>query len=96
MGMVGILRADRRFIDSFLEAADAIRAELGLPSRVSDRTDPPAIQSFSPADVWASSARHSERLAEGFGASAVEALSRQGLVARMNDVGHISVAMPTL
>jgi len=94
--MVGILRADRRFIGGFLEAADAIRAELGLPARVSDRNDAPAIQNASPADLWMSSAHHSERLAEAFGASAVEALSRQGLAARINAVGHVAVAMPAL
>ncbi|MEO7275498.1 MAG: hypothetical protein ABIX28_20730 [Vicinamibacterales bacterium] len=96
MRLVGILRADRRFIDRFLEAADAIRAELGLPSRVSGRTAAPAIHNASPADLWILSARHSERLAEAFGAAAVEALGRQGLEARINSVGHIAVVMPAL
>jgi SAM-dependent methyltransferase len=94
MGMVAILRADRRFIDGFMEAADALRAELGLPTRGSDRDEAPAIQTGSPADLTMALPRYSERLAATFGVSAVDALSRQGLQARVNGVGHIAVAVP--
>jgi len=93
-GMVGILRADHRFVGAFIEASNAIRAELGLPPRGSDAYD--AAANASPAELWTASARHSERLAEMFGSAAVDALARQGLSVRLNAIGHVAIALPAV
>ena len=95
-GMVGILRADHRFVGAFIEASNAIRAELGLPPRGSDAYDAAANANASPAELWTASARHSERLAEMFGSAAVDALARQGLSVRLNAIGHVAIALPAV
>src|SRR6478752_1583623 len=51
-GMVGILRADHCFVGAFIEASNAIRAELGLPPRGSDAYDAAANANASPAELW--------------------------------------------
>ncbi len=93
-GMVGILRADRRFIRPFMERSDALRAEMTLMPRGDDGFYVPALPEWPPAELWQHAANLSNRLDEEFAAEAVAALARQGLDARVNAVGHVAVAVP--
>jgi hypothetical protein len=94
MDLVGMLRADRRFMAGFMERSDTLRAELNLMPRGEDGHYVPVLPEVSPGQLWMEAARLGDTLGEEFGEEAVAVLARQGLDARINDVGHVAINVP--
>lgn len=94
MEMVGILRADRRFIDAFMKRSDDLREKLTLMPRGADGFYSAALPDWPPAELWVRASELGDRLAEEFAPEAVAALARQGLRARVNGIGHVAVEVP--
>jgi hypothetical protein len=88
------LRADRGFIGRFMARSDALRADMALMPRGPDGYYVTDLADMSQADLWQRSARHSETLAREFGDAAVGVLRAQGLEARLNAVGHVTIRVP--
>lgn len=94
--LVGLLRADNRFIREFMARSDALRAEASLMPRGDDGYYEETVPTASAAELWRSAADLSDRLGEEFAAAAARTLARQGLEARVNEVGHVAVRVPTM
>jgi hypothetical protein len=90
--LVTLLRTDRRFMGAFMARSDALRAEMNLMPRGEDGYYAATLPDVPPAELWMRAAKLGDTLAEDLGAEAVAVLARHGLQARMNSVGHLSVA----
>jgi hypothetical protein len=94
--MVGILRADRRFVSGFMERSDALRAEMNLVPRAGDGYYVSDLPKTLPAELWMQASRLADTLGQEFAPAAVAVLERQGLQARVNSVGHVAVTVPVV
>lgn len=87
------LRADERFHTALRRRADALREEYGLCPRRPDGFYGEVDSSQDPGTLWAGVVDLSDRLEAELAGEAAAALARAGHAARVNEVGHVAVAL---
>jgi hypothetical protein len=91
--LCAILRADRAFTERFGALADRLRLEYGLSPRGADGYHGELSASVDPSQIWQLSIRMSDELGTALASHAAEVLGRHGYRARVNEVGHVAVAL---
>jgi hypothetical protein len=92
--LVGELRRDQAFMTAWLALSDSLRATYGICARGADGYYEGIGSHVPPAELWQRGAQIAEGLAAPELASmAVDLLARAGFAARVNDVGHIAIAV---
>lgn len=92
--LVGILRSDDAFRRALLSVTDAMRAEFGLCPRGDDGYYGTIASTVPPAEIWPRAGQISDRLcAHELGSMAADILTQKGWRARVNEVGHVAVAI---
>jgi hypothetical protein len=92
--LVGELRRDQLFLKACLAVGDSLRASCGVCPRGADGYYEGVASHVPPAEVWQRGAQISEGLASPeLAAMAVDILARAGFTARVNEVGHIAIAI---
>ena len=87
------LRADAGFSAAFAEVNDALRAKHGLCPRSADGYFSDALPMENPAAMWIVAGDYSVELGEALSVQACRVLARAGYDARVNEIGHVAVAI---
>ena len=91
---VKIIREDQDFMSRFYEFYDEKRRQYGICPRDENGYYGMVDPTISPQELWLNARKLLDDLnASGFNKQAVDVLLASGLNARVNEVGHISVAM---
>ena len=89
---IRILRNDKSFMDAFYTFHDAQRMNYKACPRDSEGYYGAVDPSIPPQDIWTITSKMLNELNEaGYNQQAVEVLIREGLKARVNEVGHIAI-----
>jgi hypothetical protein len=92
--LVRTLRSDDGFRSTLLAVTDAMRMELGLCPRGEDGYYGGIASTVPPTEIWPRAGQIGDRLcAHELGSMAVDVLARHGWRARVNEVGHVAVAI---
>jgi hypothetical protein len=92
--LTGVLRADRSFREALLATTDAMRAEYGICPRGPDGYYGGVSETLPPAELWNVVGQMADRLCDhDLGQQAVGVLEEAGWRARVNEVGHVAVAV---
>jgi hypothetical protein len=92
-GLCGVLRADADFSAAFAEVNDRLRAKHGLCPRLPDGYFSDSLPADNPAAMWHIAGDYSVELGETLADHACQALTRAGRDARVNEIGHVAVAI---
>ena len=92
--LTGILRANPSFRDALYAVTDAMREEFGVCARGSDGYYGGLSEAVVAADLWNTVGQMADRLCvHELGQQAVGVLQAAGWSARVNEVGHVAVAV---
>jgi hypothetical protein len=92
--LTGVLRTNRSFREALLAETDSMRAEYGVCARGEDGYYGGIAETLLPADLWDAVGRIADRLCDhDLGRQAVDILQGAGWRARVNEVGHVAVAV---
>jgi hypothetical protein len=92
--LTGILRSNRPFRENLMAATDALRAEHGVCPRRPDGYYDGIAEGLPQADLWNRVGAIADHLCDHeLGHQAVAVLQSAGWRARMNEVGHVAVAV---
>jgi hypothetical protein len=91
--LCGTLRADAGFNAAFAHVNDALRAKHGLCPRLPDGYFSDALPMENPAAMWIVAGDYSTELGDALSAEACRVLARAGHDARVNEIGHVAVAI---
>jgi CheR methyltransferase-like protein len=92
-GLCAGLRADPDFSAAFADVNDRLRAKHGLCPRLSDGYFSDALPAENPAAMWHIAGDYSVELGEALADHACRVLARAGHDARVNEIGHVAVAI---
>jgi SAM-dependent methyltransferase len=87
------LRADAGFRSAFADVNDALRAKHGLCPRLPDGYFSDVLPMENPAAMWLIAGDYSVELGEALADEACRVLARAGHDARVNEIGHVAVAI---
>jgi len=87
------LRADAGFSSAFADVNDALRAKHGLCPRLPNGYFCDALPMENTAAMWIVAGDYSVELGEALSAEACRVLARAGHNARVNEIGHVAVAI---
>jgi hypothetical protein len=87
------LRADAGFSAAFADVNDRLRAKHGLCPRLSDGYFSDSLPAKNPAGMWHIAGDYSAELDETLADQACGVLARAGRDARVNEIGHVAVAI---
>jgi hypothetical protein len=87
------LRADAGFRSAFADVNDALRAKHGLCPRLPDGYFSDVLPMENPAAMWLIAGDYSVELGEALADEACRVLARAGHDARVNEIGHVAVAL---
>jgi hypothetical protein len=93
--LCGVLRRDPSFFAEYTRVSDALRQEIGLCPRRSDGFFGDIDTSIPAGELWLRAAEFPDRLGDHLGEAAVKVLETEGYRARVNEVGHVAVRMPS-
>lgn len=88
-----ILRADPAFAQRMRTLNDRLRLEHGLSPRGADGYAGDLSAAVDPAEIWSRSIAMSDRLDADLASAAAAVLGRHGYRARVNEVGHVAIAL---
>lgn len=92
--LTGVLRANRSFREALYAVTDAMREEYGVCARGSDGYYGGISEATAATDLWNAVGQMADRLCDHeLGQQAVALLHEAGWRARVNEVGHIAVAV---
>jgi hypothetical protein len=92
--LTGVLRANRSFREALYTVTDAMREEYGVCPRGPDGYYGGLSEAIVPADLWNAVGEMADRLCvHDLGQQAVGVLHDAGWRARVNEVGHVAVAV---
>ena len=91
--LCGTLRADAGFSSAFAEVNDGLRAKHGLCPRLPDGYFSDVLPMENPAAMWLIAGDYSVELGEALSGEACRVLARAGYKARVNEIGHVAVAI---
>jgi SAM-dependent methyltransferase len=91
--LCGTLRADTGFRSGFAEVNDALRAKHGLCPRLPDGYFSDTLPVENPAAMWIVAGDYSVELGQELSDAACRVLARAGHEARVNEIGHVAVAL---
>jgi hypothetical protein len=89
----GTLRADAGFSAAFADVNDRLRAKHGLCPRLPDGYFSDSLPAENPAAMWHIAGDYSVELDEALADQACGVLARAGHNARVNEIGHVAVAI---
>jgi SAM-dependent methyltransferase len=92
-GLCATLRADADFSSSFADVNNRLRAIHGLCPRQPDGYFSASLPMENSAAIWIIAGDYSVELGEALSEQASRVLARAGHDARVNEVGHVAVAM---
>ncbi|HET7217549.1 MAG TPA: CheR family methyltransferase [Vicinamibacterales bacterium] len=92
-GLCATLRADADFSAAFADVNDRLRAKHGLCPRLPDGYFSGSLPAENPAAMWHIAGDYSVELGEALADQACRALARAGRDARVNEIGHVAVAI---
>jgi hypothetical protein len=92
--LCGTLRADAGFSAAFADVNDGLRAKHGLCPRLPDGYFSDALPIENPAAMWIVAGDYSIELGQALSDDACRVLARAGHDARVNEIGHVAVAIP--
>jgi hypothetical protein len=91
--LCGILRADAAFSSAFADVNDRLRAKHGLCPRQPDGYFSDVLPMENQAAMWLVAGDYSTELGEILSDDACRVLARNGYKTRVNEIGHIAVAL---
>jgi hypothetical protein len=91
--LCGALRADAGFSAAFADVNDRLRAKHGLCPRLPDGYFSDSLPAENPAAMWHIAGDYSVELNEALADQACGVLARAGHNARVNEIGHVAVAI---
>src|SRR5262249_49085172 len=91
--LCAVLRADASFSAAFADVNDALRAKYELCPRLPDGYFSDSLPAENPAAMWHIAGDYSVELDEALAEGACRALARVGRHARVNEIGHVAVAI---
>jgi hypothetical protein len=91
--LCGTLRADAGFSSAFADVNDRLRAKHGLCPRWPDGYFSDALPMENPAAMWIIAGDYSAELGQALSDHACRVLARAGHDARVNEIGHVAVAL---
>jgi hypothetical protein len=94
-GLCAALRADADFSASFADINNRLRAKHGLCPRQPDGYFSASLPMENSAAIWIVAGDYSVELGEALSEQASRVLARAGHTARVNEIGHVAVAMNT-
>jgi hypothetical protein len=92
-GLCATLRADPDFSAAFADVNDQLRAKHGLCPRLPDGYFSDLLPMDNPAAMWIIAGDYSVELGEALADHASRVLARAGHDARVNEIGHVAVAI---
>jgi SAM-dependent methyltransferase len=92
-GLCGTLRADVDFSASFAEVNNRLRAKHGLCPRQPDGYFSASLPMENSGAIWIIAGDYSVELGEALADQASRVLARAGHDARVNEIGHVAVAI---
>jgi CheR methyltransferase-like protein len=87
------LRADADFTAAFTDLNDRLRAKHGLCPRLADGYFSDSLPAENPAAMWHVAGDYSVELGDALADQACRALAHAGRDARVNEIGHVAVAI---
>jgi hypothetical protein len=91
--LCGTLRADAGFSSAFADVNDGLRAKHRLCPRLPDGYFSDLLPIENPAAMWLVAGDYSVELGDALSAEACRVLARAGHDARVNEIGHVAVAI---
>jgi hypothetical protein len=91
--LCGTLRADAGFSSAFADVNDGLRAKHGLCPRLPNGYFSDALPVENPAAMWIVAGDYSVELGQALSGEACRVLARAGHDARVNEIGHVAVAI---
>jgi len=91
--LCGVLRGDASFSSTFADVNDRLRAKHELCPRGSDGYFTDSLPAENPAAMWHIAGDYSVELDKALAQEACGALARAGRQARVNEIGHVAVAI---
>jgi hypothetical protein len=91
--LCAVLRADAGFGAAFADVNDRLRAKHGLCRRLPDGYFSDSLPVENPAAMWHIAGDYSVELDEALADQACRALARTARDARVNEIGHVAVAI---
>jgi len=92
-GLCATLRADADFSSSFADVNNRLRARHGLCPRQPDGYFSASLPMENSAAIWIIAGDYSVELGEALSEQASRVLARAGHDARVNEIGHVAVAL---
>jgi hypothetical protein len=91
--LCGTLRADAALNSAFADVNDGLRAKHGLCPRLPDGYFSDSLPIENPAAMWLVAGDYSAELGDALSAEACRVLARAGHDVRVNEIGHVAVAI---